>query len=234
VSAPLVVLFRQGGWVAVEKPSGLPTTAPDSAGVRSLVDRVREELAPTAPYVHPLSRLDVEVTGVVLFALSHEALEAARKARERGRYFRRYAALLARAPERAEGAWEWTVGVDPRDPRHRVAGGGRDPQPALTRYRTVAVVEAAACVTFELKTGRTHQIRVHAQRAGCPVLGDRSYGGPRHVTLPDGAVLTARRVMLHAARVRVPGTAREIASALPEDFARLWTDAGGAPLPAEL
>jgi 23S rRNA-/tRNA-specific pseudouridylate synthase len=230
VGVSIPVLWRDADWFAVLKPAGVPTTAPPTAGVRSLVDLVREAHAPDATHLHPLSRLDVEVTGVVLMALSPRAIEAGRRARAQGRYQRRYVALLACAPTPERGEWTWPVGIDPHDPKRRVAGGGRDPQAARTAYATLGRA-AVAWVAFDLETGRTHQIRVHAQRAGCPVVGDRAYGGPRHVTLPDGGVVTARRVMLHAARVVVPGTARALEAPPPEDFLGVWRACGGEGVP---
>lgn len=227
--AALVVLYRNGDWLAVEKPSGTPTTAPDRAGVVSLVDRVRRELVrDDTVQPHPLSRLDAGVTGVVLFALTARARQLAVEARSRGTYARRYVGLLATAPEPPEGAWSWTIGVDPHDRTLRVAGPGRDPVPALTRYRVLARAGDLARVQFDLDTGRTHQIRVHAAHAGCAVLGDRAYGGPRHVTLLDGTVCTARRVMLHAWAVRIPRSDRWIEAPFPDDWLTFWRAAGGA------
>jgi 23S rRNA-/tRNA-specific pseudouridylate synthase len=222
----VTVLFRDARWLAVDKPAHVPTTAPDAAGVASLVDLVRAQHAGDAPRLHPLSRLDVEVTGVVLLALTDAAIELAVRERAAGRYARRYVALLAAVPEPRAGTWDLAVGVDPRDPRRRVAGGGREPRPACTLYSTLGQ-GAVALAALDLKTGRTHQIRVHARAAGCPVVGDRTYGGPRHVTLTDGTVLPARRTMLHSRRVRVPGTDTAIAAPAPPDLAELWVDSGG-------
>jgi 23S rRNA pseudouridine1911/1915/1917 synthase len=216
------VIFRDDDWLAVEKPSGVPTTAPPSAGVKSLVDLVRAGAGEGSEVVHPLSRLDVEVTGVVLFARTRAAIERARVAREAGRYERRYVALLVGAPEPPSGEWNWSIEVDRRDRRRRKVGEGSDAVTARTRYTTRAVANGCARVEMDLETGRTHQIRVHAQRAGCPVLGDRAYGGPRHVTLGDGTVITARRVMLHALWVEVPGTTRVVECEPPEDFEGVW------------
>ncbi len=224
----LVVLYRNADWLAVAKPSGTPTTAPERAGVISLVDRVRSELVrDDTVQPHPLSRLDVDVTGVVLFALTSRARQLAVEARARGTYARRYIGLLSRSPEPHEGTWSWPIGVDPRDRTLRVADGGRDPVPAVTRYRVNARAGALALVQFDLDTGRTHQIRVHASHAGCPVLGDRAYGGPRHVTLADGSVCTARRVMLHARAVRIPRSDHWVDAPFTEDWVSFWRAVGG-------
>jgi 23S rRNA pseudouridine1911/1915/1917 synthase len=220
----LVVLHRDADWLAVRKPSGIPTTAPAAANVISLVDRVRTDIVRDETVVpHPLSRLDVEVTGVVLFALTERARQRAVDARAAGRYERRYVAIASSIPDPAVGVWSWTVGIDPRDRTRRVAGGGRDPVPARTRYASIETAAGIALVQIDLETGRTHQIRVHMQKAGCPVVGDRAYGGPRHITLHDGSVVTARRVMLHASGVRIPNTAQWIEAAFDDDWNRFWT-----------
>jgi 23S rRNA pseudouridine1911/1915/1917 synthase len=229
VVADLHVHFRDADWLAVEKPSGIPTTAPDSALVESLVDRVRKQLAPDTKHLHPLSRLDVEVTGVVLFALTPRAIQAATRTREIGRYRRRYLSLLSLPPSPLLGTWEWPIGVDRSNPKLRTTRTmGKDIQSARTRYTTLGVA-GIAWVGMELETGRTHQIRVHAARAGCPVVGDRSYGGPRHWVQSDGTVTTARRVMLHAHRVWIPERNESIESTVPEDFASIWAQCGGGP-----
>jgi hypothetical protein len=64
------------------------------------------------------------------------------------------------------------------------------------------------------------------------VVGDRAYGGPRHVTLDDGAVVTARRVMLHARRVGVPDERRAVECAPADDLAAVFRALGGGELPA--
>jgi 23S rRNA pseudouridine955/2504/2580 synthase/23S rRNA pseudouridine1911/1915/1917 synthase len=86
-------------------------------------------------------------------------------------------------------------------------------------------------LAVEPQTGRTHQIRVHASHAGAPLLGDRDYGGPSRVTLPNGRIVALTRIALHAARVTVPGSGGELLSAsapIPPELARVWSDLGGA------
>ena len=222
-SASVRVLHRDAHLLVLDKPSGLPTTRPGDGP--SLV-AVARALDPEAPRLHPSSRLDVEVSGVVTFARTEHATQWLLDARARGAYERTYLALVARAPEPSAGEWVKPIGIDPRDRtlRRTVDGAAPGSKPARTSYRVLA--QAPSRVTLELQphTGRTHQLRVHAADAGCPIYGDRAYGGAARLVLPDGTVLAARRTMLHCARVVLPaqGGAEPLVleSELPEDMQR--------------
>jgi 23S rRNA-/tRNA-specific pseudouridylate synthase len=181
--------------------------------------------------LHPTSRLDRDVSGVVLFALTKAAAERLSRARAEGLYERRYVALTVASPEPLRGVWNTPIGRA-SDPRRRTVNG-RDTVPATTRY---AVCERAtggsALLAVAPVTGRTHQIRVHAAAAGAPLIGDRVYGGPTRMTIAGGRVLELRRVALHAARVVVPdarGTPLVALSPVPAELADLWVSLGGAP-----
>lgn len=219
MSAAPKVIHRDARWLAVEKPAGVTTTP--LKGSVSLVELVRETLAPQGDALHPLSRLDYEVTGVVLFALTREATKRAADAKRDGRYRRVYHALVSPPPSAEQMRWTWPIGVDPRNPHRRVVGG-RDPESAESEVFVKARRREVAWLALEPKTGRTHQLRVHCAHAGHPVLGDRSYGGARRITLDDGTVLGASRVLLHCAEVSVQG-GPSVASPWPDDFNALWS-----------
>ncbi len=221
------VLYEDAHWLCVDKPAGTFTTPAAGGRAPSLVDAVRK-LRPRATHHHPLSRLDADVTGAVLFALTAEAVALAEQARVEGRYERAYVGLVTPAPAPPEGAWTWPVAVDRRDPRKRTTGPGDDPKPAETRYAVEALAGPLACVGFVPVTGRTHQIRVHARAAGCPLVGDAAYGGMKRVVLDDGAVASAARVMLHARRVTLPGVGRVVEAPWHDDLRALWLACGGA------
>lgn len=232
------VLHRDAHLLALYKPSGLATTAPH--GGACLVD-VARRIDPDAPRVHPTSRLDAETTGVVLFARTRRATRALLAARRAGAYRRAYVALLGDAPAPPTGVWDWSIERDARDPRRRRAGPRGTPadlrrgKPASTAYAVAARTDLICVLHAWPRTGRTHQIRVHAAAAGCPLLGDVYYGGPRRRTLPDGSVATARRVMLHCALVVVPhplhGRPVAIRAEMPGDLCALWSSLGGTNAP---
>jgi 23S rRNA-/tRNA-specific pseudouridylate synthase len=232
----------------IDKPSGLPTTSPD--GQNCLASWARAHDA-SAPRMHPSSRLDAEVTGLVTFARSSRAISQLTAARAEGRYQRFYVGLAQQPPEPLEGDWRFPIGRDPRDPRKRVAlaagesvraGKGkaaREPRGACvadsawSRYRTVASGSRFALLSLRPETGRTHQLRVHASRGGSPLWGDKHYGGPVRAVLEDGRVIAARRVMLHCAQLILPGIAAPeplvVRAGVPEDMRGFFAALGGDP-----
>lgn len=217
-------------WIVV-KPTGLATTAP--AHGDSLTRRLEGASGLT---LHPTSRLDAEVTGLVTFAKSARAIEALRRARSAGRYGRGYLAIAGGVLPSETGAWEASIAIDPRDVKLRIAVTDRERarkrmQQAKTEYRVREVASGASVLWLTPHTGRTHQLRVHAAHAGVPLLGDARYGGAKRVVLPDGRVVAARRTMLHCAWLRLPRIEGdgdlELSSAVPEDMRGLWEKLGG-------
>lgn len=223
------VLHRDADFLVVYKPTGLPTTSPDGRGC--LVEQVRP-FDPRAMQLHPTSRLDAEVTGVVTFARTPRGVAHSLAMRREGRYDRLYLALAAVAPTPESGEWTGSIGVDPRDKRRRVVTTAHDAQQAETRYSVAARAPHAVLLALHPHTGRTHQLRVHSSHAGAPFLGDIHYGGPRRLTLPDGRVLTFTRVMLHCTRVSFPlpsGKPGIFVADPPDDLRSAWLALGGDP-----
>lgn len=226
--APASILLAKGGLVAADKPADLVTIPDHDGATGSLLASVARALGVPTAALHPTSRLDRGVSGVVIFARTEEAAARLKDARERGVYSRRYVAIAAAAPAEPRGEWAASIGRAD-DPRHR-APEGRDAVAALSRFAVVARAGAWAMLALEPVTGRTHQLRVHAAHAGAPLLGDRAYGGPPRATLPTGRVLSFGRVALHAARVRVPradGRLLEVSAPIPEELRGWWRAAGG-------
>lgn len=213
------VLFDADDWIVLDKPAGLLTT-PRSKGEASLVG-IAQRLRPKSTHWHPLSRLDASVTGVVLFALSEWAIATAAAAKAAGEYHRWYAGLTGSTPDGDAGEWSWRIEDDPRDRTRRRCGDGPTSVEARTQWVLLGAGERASGVGFVPVTGRTHQIRVHAAQAGCPLLGDVAYGGARRLTSATGSVVAVPRVMLHARAVLVPGRPSVVTSPWPADLASL-------------
>jgi 23S rRNA pseudouridine1911/1915/1917 synthase len=217
------ILARGEGWVAVDKPSGLPTIPDQHGASHALLAMAARALAIDPARLHPTSRLDRDVSGVVVFATDRAAAERLRRLRDEHRYARRYVAIATPAPTPATGSWRVPIGRAP-NPKHRAARG-RDAVDATTHYAVVALAPPYALLALSPVTGRTHQIRVHASHAGAPLVGDRAYGGPARATLSSGRVLAFDRIALHAARITLDGTV--IDSPVPEKLRGLWLALGG-------
>ncbi len=217
------VLARGEGWVAVDKPAGIPTI-PDHAGAsHSLLALAARAVALEPSHLHATSRLDREVSGVVVFALDAETAARLRHERDEHRYMRRYVAIASRGPHEDAGTWNAPIGRA-KDPRHR-AVNGRDATSARTHFAVIARVAKGVLLALAPVTGRTHQLRVHASHASAPLLGDRVYGGEARVTLASGKVLPFDRIALHAARVTV--FHREIDAPVPPALRETWRALGG-------
>lgn len=237
-ASPIPILLSADELVACLKPAGIPTVPDHAASSHSLVHRVAAQLRVPVAQLRITSRLDRDVSGVVVFARSEAAEARLKDARSSGRYVRRYVAIAANADallSARRGAWTASIGRA-ADPRLRAAvepgdPSGREAKSARTAYAVVAEASSFALLAVAPETGRTHQIRLHASHAGAPLLGDRDYGGPSRVTTGDGRIVAVDRIALHAARVEVPGAAgrrHSIEAPIPPELTRAWSALGGA------
>jgi 23S rRNA-/tRNA-specific pseudouridylate synthase len=139
---------------------------------------------------------------VIVLALNRTAARILTELMTRGEVRKEYRAFCTGRPEPDRGMWDWPLTADPRrDGRFTV-----DPdrgRPARTVFEVEARSEDLRDVWklhLRLLTGRTHQIRVHAAHAGCPVLGDRWYRGAAEVLTNDDRSLKVGNLALHASR----------------------------------
>jgi 23S rRNA pseudouridine1911/1915/1917 synthase len=130
------------------------------------------------PSIRPgiVHRLDKDTSGMLVVAKDDMTHRGLAKQFEEHTIQRRYLAIVWGVPDLPKGTIDTHVGRDPRD-RKRMAVVRRGGKHAVTHYETVEAMQHTSLVQFRLETGRTHQIRVHAQHIGHPVLGDATYGG---------------------------------------------------------
>jgi len=225
--APLAILHENDDYIVVDKPAGL-VSVPDHHGHDSLQARVAAHRSVPIESVHPTSRLDRGVSGVLIFALGKTGREDLTAARERGEYERLYLALAEHAPATADGTWNDRIGRDAKDPRKR-AVNGKDSTHASTEYRVLAHATHGVLLALRPKTGRTHQLRVHAAHAGLPLDGDPTYGGRTRIVSDVGAILPLARVALHAHRVELPWRhgRRAFVAPVPAELHAAWRAVGG-------
>jgi 23S rRNA pseudouridine1911/1915/1917 synthase len=182
---------------------------------------------PQYPRPGIVHRLDRDTSGLMVVAKTesaHEHLSDQFRARE---VFKSYVALVHGRVREESGRIEEPLARDPRQrTRMAVVRGGR---PALSLYRVRRAYERFTLLDVQIKTGRTHQIRVHLAHLKHPVVGDKVYNGGRDATVPDVRVRAAIRAMgrqfLHAERLgfRHPQTGESLSfhAPLPAALSRM-------------
>jgi len=219
---PLVVRYEDDHVAVVDKPAGLVVHPGAGRATGTLAAGLLARWPGLAGVGQTdrwgvVHRLDREVSGLLVIALTEVAYEALVAALARRSVVRDYRSLVWGALDAATGTIDAPIGRDPRAPaRMATLVEGR---PARTHYRRTAHWSRAGLSLLEvsLETGRTHQIRVHLSSIGHPVVGDRVYGRPG----PAG--VDPHRVWLHAAHLEfdhpVSGERVSVDSPLPEDLA---------------
>ncbi|NRA07851.1 MAG: RluA family pseudouridine synthase [Myxococcales bacterium] len=199
----LSVLAQGPGWLAVDKPAGVPVhpLAPGELGtlLNALIARFPElhgvgEGGLKSGVVH---RLDVDTSGVLLVATEPSSWQRLRAAFREHRVEKCYRALVAGHPE--PGRVELPLVVTGHRPaRVRVARPGEAASGVrltVTAWQVVERLSDASLVEVQPVTGYLHQIRATFAHLGAPVLGDRRYAEPE-------VAARAPRQLLHAARLR--------------------------------
>ncbi|NNM75921.1 RNA pseudouridine synthase [Sphingomonas sp. ID1715] len=188
----LPILFTDAEALVIDKPSGLPVDRPKDGtpALADMVDDLRFGFARPPGIVH---RLDRDTSGCLLLARNHGAHRRFSAAFANHEVQKTYLAVLEGVPAEDEGVIELALSKI-----SSAAGGWRiipakKGKPAVTHWTRLAVRDGRALVRFEPKTGRTHQLRVHAASGlGLPIVGDPTYG--------DGRVA----MLLHASRIVMP------------------------------
>jgi len=214
-SAEFTVAYEDDALIVVDKPAGVvvhPARGHESGTLaQALTDRAAGGEDPyRAGIVH---RLDRDTSGLLVIAKSdavHRALKDLLQARLLSR---EYLTLVDGIPPAHAGTIDAPIGRDRRERLlHSIDTDA--PREARTHFELLEPLRHEALLRVSLETGRTHQIRVHMQAIGHPVLGDTAYGGPVRFGL--------ERQFLHAARLAFPhpltGDAIDVSSPLPSDL----------------
>ena len=218
VGKPFDIVFEDDALLVLDKPAGLAVHG--GSGVSfGVIEQLRRQ-RPEAKFLELVHRLDRETSGLLIVAKKRSALTVLHDMMREGRVHKRYLTLVAGRWLNLQQHIKLALHKYLTDDGERRVSVSRDGKPAHSIVRLVKRWQRCSLVEVELKTGRTHQIRVHLSHSGFPLFGDDKYGDFALNKQLEKAGL--KRMFLHAAKLafRHPLTDQEIELA--------------SPLPAEL
>jgi 23S rRNA pseudouridine955/2504/2580 synthase len=208
-------VYEDEALIVIDKPSGVAVHG--GSGVSfGVIESLRAE-RPQAKFLELAHRLDRDTSGLLVLCKKRSALVELHRMLREGEVEKVYLAAARGVPEKSE--------FEIRESLHKyvTAGGERrvavreDGKSAATKVRVLKTGESFCLLELRLLTGRTHQIRVHLQHAGHPVLGDDKYGD-----FPLNHQLKVKRLMLHAASLSfkhpLSGAALAFKAPLPDEM----------------
>ncbi|MDF1591666.1 MAG: RluA family pseudouridine synthase [Desulfobacterales bacterium] len=228
---PIDILFEDEALIVINKQPGLVVHPSPGHGSGTLVNALLYHcptLGSIGGKIRPgiVHRLDKDTSGVLVVAkndAAHHDLAGQFKSRKVQKHY----LALVHGPVKADsGTMAFSIGRHPVD-RKKMSTRSRKARGAETRWKVKERFDGATLLDLDLKTGRTHQIRVHCAAIGHPVVGDAVYGGGRRLELSGKgkSALKAARQMLHAQCLQFthPADDRPMSfeAPLPADMAEL-------------
>lgn len=245
---PLDVRYEDDMLLVINKPAGLTVHpgagTPDGTLVNALLAHCGDSLSGIGGVARPgiVHRIDKDTTGLLIVAKNDAAHHHLSEQLADRSLSRTYTALVWGALNPPAGSVNAPIGRSPKNRQKQAVV--KDGKAAVTHYKTLErfVIGAQPMLNLiecKLESGRTHQIRVHMQHIGHPLVGDALYGGQKRKmpkSMPDSlkkALENFPRQALHASELQFihPKTHKlmKIEAELPEDFAGLvkWLAVGG-------
>lgn len=210
---PLQIVFEDDNWLVIDKPAGvtsIPGPTVDNGTVLNRVTGYLEAQGADDLRPHLITRLDRFTGGLLLVAKHHVASSMISQQVQQHRMLKEYTAVVGGQLSREHGVIDRPIARHAGQIRRVVADDG---QPAVTEYWVEKQSAAQSLVRIHLRTGRTHQIRVHFASIGHPLVGDKLYGGD--TTNFDHQLLHASRLAFVDPFSREK---REFTSPLPATF----------------
>lgn len=198
---PLDIIFENDDLIVVNKPAGMvvhPAAGHYSGTLVNAVLGYDPDMEGIGGEERPglVHRLDKETSGIIVLAKNERAHNWLQDQFRLRKVEKTYLALVDGKPPTPTGRVEAAIG---RDPSHRKKmaivsqGKGRE---AVSEYKTIETFKNHTLLEFHPHTGRTHQIRLHCQFLGCPIVGDAVYG-------KRNPSLEITRHFLHAYRLKI-------------------------------
>ncbi len=223
----LNVLYEDEDFIVVNKPPDLVVHPAPGHYSGTLVNGLLHhcpDLAPIAGKIRPgiVHRLDKDTSGSLIVAKNSAALEHLAGQFKARTVVKKYLALVYGDVSSDQGEIDLPIGRHPTE-RKKMSAASRHSRPALSLWKVRSRWGACSLLEIEIKTGRTHQIRVHCAAIHHPIIGDSLYGGRtgsqyrRQDPNLDALARGVKGQMLHAWRLSVdhPGTGERMTFEAP-------------------
>jgi 23S rRNA pseudouridine1911/1915/1917 synthase len=239
---PIDILFEDNDLMIINKSPGMVVHPAHGNWNGTLVNGLLYhcQQLPGTNEIRPglVHRIDKDTSGLLVVAKSEYALTHLAKQFFDHSIERTYYAILWGVPKESKGTLRGNITRSPKDRKIMtiLPEGSDDGKLAITHYEVIETFGFCSFVKFNLETGRTHQIRAHAQSMGHPLISDGSYGGDKirfmstmanFKQFVDNMFKTCPRQALHAHSLGfehpISKTWVQYESNLPEDFSQLLT-----------
>ncbi len=216
------ILHMDDDVIALDKPPGLAVQG--GTGIKKSIDDMLDALQfdrkDRPRLVH---RLDKDTSGILLLGRTAKAAAKLAEAFRSKSARKIYWAVVVGSPELSAGRIDLALSKLPGQKGERMVPDPEEGKRAVTFYRTIEKASRkASWLSLEPLTGRTHQLRVHMEALGTPILGDGKYGGQESFLQGPGL---SRKMHLHARAIRIPhpdGRLIEVIAALPPHMQATW------------
>lgn len=224
------IIYESPDFIAVDKPAGL-LTIPDREQTST---SLKELLQAKYGMILTVHRLDRDTSGLVIFARNEEWHKYLCRLFEDRSIRKTYLGIVVGMPSESSGDIEAPIMEDPLHPGRMIIH--RNGKPSHTSFEVLESFKPYSLVRFNLHTGRTHQIRLHARHIGYPLACDPLYGDGKPVLISsfkkkfnlskseEQERPMINRLALHAYQLSLPlpsGTMLELEAAIPKEFRAL-------------
>lgn len=220
---PLEIVYEDDDLMVINKPRGMVVhPAPGHTSgtlVNAVLSHAGESLSSINGVLRPgiVHRIDKDTSGLILVCKNDFSHKALAKQLEEHSITRRYHAICSGRLKEEQGTVSAPIGRDEKN-RKQQAINYKHGKEAITHYRLLENLQNASLLECRLKTGRTHQIRVHMKSIGHPLLGDPLYGPKKNLYAIKGQALHA--MVLGFVHPRSEEY-MEFSADYPEDFQKL-------------